>query len=60
MLVVAVFGAAIGALSLSSPSMAASPAPITLALVTSLTGPSSPETASDPAGMEGHTVLDAT
>ena len=32
------------------PAASSSPAPITLALVTSLTGPSSPETSSDPAG----------
>jgi branched-chain amino acid transport system substrate-binding protein len=33
-----------------SPQASATPAPITLALVTSLTGPSAPETASSPAG----------
>jgi branched-chain amino acid transport system substrate-binding protein len=42
-------GATLGGLSQEAPA-AASPAPITLALVTSLTGPSAPETASSPAG----------
>ena len=50
MLAAAVLGSAFGALSLTAPPAAASPAPITLALITSLTGPSAPETSSDPAG----------
>ena len=50
MLVVAVVVSALGALCLTAPPACASPAPITLALVTSLTGPSAPETSSDPAG----------
>ena len=41
----------------SAPSASASPAPITLALVTSLTGPSAPETASDPAGFLARIAL---
>jgi branched-chain amino acid transport system substrate-binding protein len=49
-LVSAVFGLAAGGLGLTAPSASAAPAPITLALITSLTGPSAPETASDPAG----------
>ncbi len=57
MLVIAVLGPVLGALSLSVPSAAASPAPITLALVTSLTGPSAPETSSDPAGFLARIAL---
>jgi ABC-type branched-subunit amino acid transport system substrate-binding protein len=45
-----IVGSAGGAVGLAVPSASASSAPITLALVTSLTGPSAPETASDPAG----------
>ena len=41
----------------SAPSASASPAPITLALVTSLTGPSAPETSSDPAGFLARIAL---
>ena len=48
--VAADLGLAFAAVPLHAPSSAASPAPITLALVTSLTGPGSPETSSDPAG----------
>ena len=49
--IAAVFlGSAVGAFGLAAPTSASSPAPITLALVTSLTGPSAPETSSDPAG----------
>ena len=57
MLVAAVLGPALGALNLAAPSASASPAPITLALVTSLTGPSSPETSSDPAGFLARIAL---
>ena len=57
MLVVAVLGSALGALSLNAPSASASPAPITLALVTSLTGPSAPETSTDPAGFLARIAL---
>jgi branched-chain amino acid transport system substrate-binding protein len=57
MLVLAVLGPVAGALSLSVPSAGASPAPITLALVTSLTGPSAPETSSDPAGFLARIAL---
>ena len=45
-----IVGSAVGAFGLVAPAAASSPAPITLALVSSLTGPSAPETASDPAG----------
>jgi branched-chain amino acid transport system substrate-binding protein len=45
-----IFGSVVGAFGLVAPAAASSPAPITLALVSSLTGPSAPETASDPAG----------
>ena len=48
---------ALATLSFSTPSASASPAPITLALVTSLTGPSAPETASDPAGFLARIAL---
>ena len=57
MLVAAVLGPALGALSLNVPSASASPAPITLALVTSLTGPSAPETSTDPAGFLARIAL---
>lgn len=43
-------GSAAGTFGLAVPPASAAPAPITLALVTSLTGPSAPETSSDPAG----------
>lgn len=45
-----VLGSAAGAFGLAVPVAASTPAPITLALVTSLTGPSAPETSNDPAG----------
>ena len=48
--VLVAMGIALGASALTPGQVVAAPAPITLALVTSLTGPSSPETASDPAG----------
>ncbi len=57
MLVTAVLGSALGSLGLTAPSASASPAPITLALVTSLTGPSAPETSSDPAGFLARIAL---
>ncbi len=53
----AVTGTALGSLCLTAPSASASPAPITLALVTSLTGPSSPETSTDPAGFLARIAL---
>ena len=43
-------GSAIGGMGLAVPAATGSPAPITLALVTSLTGLSSPQTSNDPAG----------
>ena len=46
----AVISAAAGVSVSTAPSVSAAPAPITLALVTSLTGPGSPETSTDPAG----------
>jgi len=55
--VAAVLGSALGALSPSAPSASASSAPITLALVTSLTGPSAPETSTDPAGFLARIAL---
>ncbi len=57
MRVLAVLGPLLGAVSLSSSTASAAPAPITLALVTSLTGPSAPETASDPAGFLARIAL---
>jgi ABC-type branched-subunit amino acid transport system substrate-binding protein len=56
-LVAAVLVPVVGALSPSAPPASASSAPITLALVTSLTGPSAPETASDPAGFLARIAL---
>ena len=46
----AVLGSLVGTLGLATPTLSAAPAPITLALITSLTGPSAPETSTDPAG----------
>jgi ABC-type branched-subunit amino acid transport system substrate-binding protein len=43
-------GSAVGILGLAAPAASSSPAPITVALVSSLTGPSAPETSTDPAG----------
>lgn len=50
MLASVVLGSAAGLVGLAVPPATSAPAPITLALVTSLTGPSAPETSSDPAG----------
>ena len=55
--VMAVLAPILGGIGLSAPSASAAPAPITLALVTSLTGPSSPETSSDPAGFLARVAL---
>lgn len=56
MLVAAVLGPVLGALS-PAPPASGSPAPITLALITSLTGPSAPETSTDPAGFLARIAL---
>jgi ABC-type branched-subunit amino acid transport system substrate-binding protein len=56
-LLAVLLGSAVGALSVSASPANASPAPITLALVTSLTGPSAPETSSDPAGFLARIAL---
>jgi len=57
MLVAAVFGPVFGGLELAAPPASASPTPITLALITSLTGPSAPETSTDPAGFLARIAL---